>query len=172
MLSLTSSVSGCVFLPAIVSSRVGIHTVCVLLLLSSSEEGGDASAERDESVDLPPQSVLFEELLKVVTRAVAKLNIDWPAEKECQEHPKSKLDECFLRSKSPPPRRGLPFFPDLHTEVSRSWNKPYSVCLFSPHISHYSNVLGLNEWDNGKMPRVEETLVSFLLAVPRYYPPS
>ncbi len=26
-----------------------------------------------------------------MTRAVAKLNIDWPAEIECQEHPKSKL---------------------------------------------------------------------------------
>ncbi len=49
-------------------------------------------------MDLPPQSVLFEELLEMVTRAVAKLNIEWPAERECQEHLKSKLDECFLCS--------------------------------------------------------------------------
>ncbi len=131
-------------------------------VLSSSEEGDDASTDRDESVDLPPQSVLFEELLEVVTRAVAKLNIDWPTEKDKQERPKSKLDERFLHPKSLPPRRGLPFFPDLHTEVSRSWDKPYSARLFSPNVSHYSNVVGLNERGYGKIPRVEDTLAGYL----------
>ncbi len=67
----------------------------------SSEEGESASVERDEAVDLPPQSVSFEELLEVVTRAVAKLNIELPTDKERQEHPKSKLDEHFLHSRSP-----------------------------------------------------------------------
>ncbi len=88
-----------------------------MLVLSSSEEEGSASVDRDEAVDLPPQSVLFEELLEVMTRAVAKLNIECSAERECQEHPKSKLDERFLCSRSPPPCRGLPFSPDLHTEL-------------------------------------------------------
>ncbi len=46
------------------------------LALSSSEEEGGASVDRDKAVDLPPQSVLFEELLEVVARVVAKLNID------------------------------------------------------------------------------------------------
>ncbi len=132
------------------------------LVLSSSEEGDDASADRDESVDLPPQSVLFEELLEVMSRAVAKLNIDRPAEKDQQEHPKSKLDERFLNPKSLPPRRGLPFFPDLHTEVSRSWDKPFSARLFSPNVSHYSNVVGLNEHSYGKIPQVEDTLAGYL----------
>ncbi len=48
---------------------------------ASSEEEGSASVDQNEAVDLPPQSVLFEELLEVVTRAVARLNIEWPAEK-------------------------------------------------------------------------------------------
>ncbi len=61
-------------------------------------------------MDFPPQSVLFEELLEVVTRAVANLNIDWPAGNWRRERPKSKLDERFLCLKSPPPRRGLQFF--------------------------------------------------------------
>ncbi len=73
------------------------------LVLSSSEEGDDSCANQDESVDLPPQSVLFEELLEVVTRAVAKLNIDWPAKKDQKGRPESKLDECFLCPKSLPP---------------------------------------------------------------------
>ncbi len=49
------------------------------LALSSSEDEGGAIVDRDEAVDLPPQSVLIEELLEVVTRAVAKLKIEWPA---------------------------------------------------------------------------------------------
>ncbi len=83
------------------------------LLLSSSEE------EDVESADYSPiQSPQYEELLEVVTCAVAKLNIDWPAENQTKKQ-KSKLDERFLRSKSLPPCRSLTFFPDLHTEVWR-----------------------------------------------------
>ncbi len=86
------------------------------LVSTSFEEEGSASIERDEAVGLPPQSVSFEEQLEVVTRAVEKLNIEWPADKERQEHPKSKVDKRLLRSRSPPPHRGLPFSPNLHNE--------------------------------------------------------
>ncbi len=64
------------FLPARTTLRVGIHTVCVSLVWE--------------------QSVQFEELLEVVSQAVAKLNIDWPLEEQ-DEHPKSKFDQSFLR---------------------------------------------------------------------------
>ncbi len=84
---------------------------CSALLLSSSE-GVDV-----ESADYSPiQSPQYEELLEVVTHALAKLNIDWAAEKQT-ELQINKLDEHFLRTKSLPPRRSLPFFPDLHTEL-------------------------------------------------------
>ncbi len=63
-----------------------------------------------------PQSRAYEELVEVVTRAVEKLYTDWPAERE-DVRSKSKLDECILPSRAQPQRRGLPFFPDLHTEV-------------------------------------------------------
>ncbi len=59
--------------------------------------------------DSPPQSPQYEELLEVVTHAVAKLNVDCPAEKQAEPQ-KSKLDERFLRARSPPPRWSLPFF--------------------------------------------------------------
>ncbi|MCI4378954.1 hypothetical protein PGIGA_G00222290 [Pangasianodon gigas] len=81
------------------------------LHLSSSEEVDV------ESVDPEPQSPQYGELLEVVTRAVAKLCIDWPAE-TWPEPRCSKLDEHFLRSRPPPPPRSLPFFPDLHTELT------------------------------------------------------
>ncbi len=117
--------------------------------------------EEMESVDEPPQSLQYEELLEVVTRAVDKLKIDWPAEQQTESRG-SKLDERFLRARPPPPHRSLPFFPDLHTEVCRSWGRPYSSRLFIPSSNYYGNVVGLDECGYRAMPKVEQTLASYL----------
>ncbi len=109
------------------------------LLLSSSGEVDVKSIE-----DSPPQFPQYEKLLEVVIRVVAKLSIDWPAEK-LSEPQKSKLDERFPHTKLLPPRWSLPFFPNLHTEVSRLWRKPFSACLFIPAFDYYGNVAGLSE---------------------------
>ncbi|KAL0155764.1 hypothetical protein M9458_050027, partial [Cirrhinus mrigala] len=127
------------------------------LPISSSEEVDVVSVDEAAA----PQFPQYEELLEVVTRAVAKLSIDWPAE-PLVEPQKSKLDERFLRSRPPPARRSLPFFPDLHTEVSRSWNAPFSSRLFIPASYNYGYVAGLDERGYRAMPRVEQTLASYL----------
>ncbi len=57
------------------------------LQLSDSEELDAANARDTE--DSPPQSRAYEEL--VVTRAVEKLSIDWPAERE-NVRSRGKLD--------------------------------------------------------------------------------
>ncbi|KAL0175435.1 hypothetical protein M9458_027765, partial [Cirrhinus mrigala] len=116
------------------------------LHLSSSEEGDLESTAEEAS----PQSVQYEELLEVVTRA----------EKAAPQQ--SKLDERFLWSKPPSPRRSLPFFPDLHKEIARSWERPYSARLFVPASDYYGNVAGLDERAYKAMPRVEQTLASYL----------
>ncbi|KAL0193306.1 hypothetical protein M9458_011602, partial [Cirrhinus mrigala] len=116
------------------------------LHLSSSEEG-----DLESAVEEPlPQSPQYEEILEVVTRA----------EKAAPQ--KSKLDERFLWSKPPPPTRSLPFFPDLHAEISRSWGRPFSARLFVPASDYYSNVVGLDERAYKAMPRVEQALASYL----------
>ncbi|KAI2657205.1 hypothetical protein H4Q32_021306 [Labeo rohita] len=84
-----------------------------------------------ECVEVAPQSPQYEELLEVVTRAVAKLNIDWPAEKQAEPQ-RSKLDERFL------PR------------------------LFVPASDYYGNVAGTTECGYRAIPRVEQTLASYL----------
>ncbi|ROI78118.1 Deleted in malignant brain tumors 1 protein [Anabarilius grahami] len=70
-----------------------------VLNVSSSEELDVKSIDAAESEDTPFHSPAYEELMEVVTRAVAKLNLEWPAEREEVCH-KSKLDECFLPSRA------------------------------------------------------------------------
>ncbi|XDV54162.1 hypothetical protein PO909_022516 [Leuciscus waleckii] len=120
-----------------VEARVAVSSPPIeapILQLSSSEELDVVSIEA-ESEDSPPQSHAFEELLDVITRAVDRLSIEWPEDRQ-DVRSKSKLDERFLPSRAQPQRRSLPFFPDLHTEVWRSWGKPVSYRVFSPHTSH------------------------------------
>ncbi|CAM4725499.1 unnamed protein product [Leuciscus chuanchicus] len=131
-----------------------------ILQLSSSEELDVVSVEA-ESEDSPPQSHAFEELLDVITRAVDRLSIEWPEDRQ-DVRSKSKLDERFLPSRAQPQRRSLPFFPDLHTEVSRSWGKPVSYRVYAPQTSHYSSIQNYKDYGYGEMPKVEETLASYL----------
>ncbi len=100
----------------------------------------------------PPQSRAYEELVEVVTRAVEKLSINWPAERD-DIRSKGKLDERFLPSRAKPQCRGLPFF---------SWEKPVSYRVYSTQTSHYSSILNKEVHGYGEMPKVEETLASYL----------
>ncbi|XDV19881.1 hypothetical protein PO909_025279 [Leuciscus waleckii] len=131
-----------------------------ILQLSSSEELDGVSIDA-ESEDSPPQSHAFEELLVVITRAVERLSIEWPEDRQGARS-KSKLDERFLPSRAQPQRRSLPFFPDLHTEVSRSWGKQVSYRVYTAQTSHYSSIYNYKEHGYGEMPKVEETLASSL----------
>ncbi len=148
-----------------------IHTVCTWSAWERStqsrlsREGSALLLSSEEEVDVesieysPLQSPQYEELLEVVTHAVAKLNIDWPAEKQAEPQ-KSKLDERFLHTKPLPPRRSLPFFPDLHTEVLRSWKKPFSARLFIPASDYYGNVAGLGDCGYRAMPTQSRCLLA------------
>ncbi|CAM4555428.1 unnamed protein product [Leuciscus chuanchicus] len=146
-----------------VEARIAVSSPPIeapILQLSSSEELDVVSIEA-ESEDSPPQSHAFEELLDVITRAVDRLSIEWPEDRQ-DVRSKSKLDERFLPSRAQPQRRSLPFFPDLHTEVSRSWGKPVSYRVYAPQTSHYSSIQKYKDYGYGEMPKVEETLASYL----------
>ncbi len=96
---------------------------------SDSEDFGPALADA-----LPPSgqearpSAAYSDLVDVLSRATEKLKLDWPDEP--RESRASKLDERFLSgAHSKPERRKLPFFSDLHREISRSWKQPFSSRL-------------------------------------------
>lgn len=106
-----------------------------VLHISSSEELDIESIDTGEAEDSLPHSSAYEEQVEVVSRVVARLNIDWPAEKQDVRR-KSKLDDRCLPSQAQPPHRGLLFFPDLHTEVLRLCKKPVSYIEYTVHRHH------------------------------------
>ena len=81
-----------------------------MLQLSSSEELDVVSIDTGDYESSPAHTSVDEELLEVLTRAVAKLNIDWPADDVETESRNCLLDERYLPSRSRSPRWELPFF--------------------------------------------------------------
>ncbi len=121
---------------------------------SDSEDFGPALADA-----LPPSgqeaqpSAAYSELVDVLSRATEKLALDWPDEP--RESRASKLDERFLiGAHSKLERRKLPFFSDLHREISSSWKQPFS--------SRLTNLVGSVKQGYTAMPVIEDTLASHL----------
>ncbi len=129
---------------------------------SDSEDFGPALADA-----LPPSgqearpSAAYSELVDVLSRATEKLALDWPDEP--RESRASKLDERFLSgAHSKPERRKLPFFSDLHREISSSWKQTFSSRLTNAAASDFTNLVGSVEQGYTAMPVIEDTLASHL----------
>ncbi len=129
---------------------------------SDSEDFGPALADA-----LPPSgqearpSAAYSELVDVLSRATEKLALDWPDEP--RESRASKLDEWFLSgAHSKSERRKLPFFSDLHREISGSWKQPFSSRLTNAAAADFTNLMGSVEQGYTAMPVVEDTLASQL----------
>ncbi len=97
----------------------------------------------------------------MLSRATEKLSLDWPDEP--RESQASKLDERFLSGpNSRPKRRKLPFFSDLHQEISRSWKQPFSSRLTNAAAVDFTKLVGSVEQGYTAIPVVEDTLASHL----------
>ncbi len=134
----------------------------LLTAASDSEDFGPVLADA-----LPPSgqearpSAAYSELVDVLSRATEKLSLDWPDEPRKSQA--SKLDERFLSSpNSRPERRKLPFFSDLHQEISRSWKQPFSSCLTNAAAADFTNLVSSVEEGYTAIPVVEDTLASHL----------
>ncbi len=80
-----------------------------------------------------------------------------------RESQSSKLDERFLSGpNSRHSWRKLPFFNDLHHEISRSWKQPFSSRLTNVAAADFTNLVGSVEQGYTAIPVVENTLTSHL----------
>ncbi len=114
----------------------------LLTAACDSEDFGPALADA-----FPPggqesrPSAAYSELVDVLSRATEKRSLDCPDEP--RESQSSKLDKRFLSGlNSRPERRKLPFFSDLHHEISRSWKTLFSSRLTNATASDFTNLLG------------------------------
>ncbi len=65
-----------------------------------------------------------EELIRVMTKAVNKIGLEWSPP---EEPSRSRLDEWFLPGRHQVLCQCLsPFFPEVHDELTKSWCAPYS----------------------------------------------
>ncbi len=97
----------------------------------------------------------------VLSRATEKISIDWP--NELRDSQSSKRDERFLSSPNSKPRwRKLPFFSDLHHEISRSWKQPFPTRLTNVSAADFTNLVGSVEQGYTAIPVIEDTLASHL----------
>ncbi|XP_067309542.1 macrophage mannose receptor 1-like [Pseudorasbora parva] len=109
--------------------------------------------------DSPLPTPASEQLMEVLSRAVARLNINWPQEHNEQASVKSRLDERFLPVCSvQPPWQSLPVFIDHRTEVSKSWKRPVSSCIFSSHTVQLRCLVGKVYSAAGQAPACLHTM--------------
>ncbi len=141
------------------------------ILYTAASDSGDFGAA---SLDVLPSSgqeaqpsPAYTELVEVLTRATEKLSLDWPDEP--RESQSSKLDERFLSgSGSCQTKRKLPFFPDLHHKVSRSWKQPFSSRLTNTAAADFTSLILQSRVPGSTgstVPAVEDTLAAHLSPV-------
>ncbi len=121
---------------------------------SNSEEFGAASLDVEDQEAQPSPAY---RLVDVLARTTEKLSLDWPDE-PCESQ-SSKLDERFLGGSGLRlVRRKLPFFPDLHHKISRSWKQPFSSRLTNAASADFTNLVGSVERGYAAVPAIEDTL--------------
>ncbi|KAL0173531.1 hypothetical protein M9458_029499, partial [Cirrhinus mrigala] len=118
-------------------------------------EGEEAEAE-PSLISCPA----YEELLEVMDRATARLDLPWKRAREVA--PRGRLNERYLSDHSLPAQVSLPFLPDLHTEIEKVWKRPHSSRIHNFPHSNYANIEGMREHGYQRLPPVEETLASYL----------
>ncbi len=130
-------------------------------LLGYAQEEQEMSESEDVETELSQNSCpAYEELLDVMERATAWLDLPW--ERTKMAAPRGCLDERFLPGHKTPAQVNLPFLPDLHTEVEKEWKKPFSARIHRFQHNSYANITGMRGNGYERMPPVEETLASYL----------
>ncbi|CAM4629912.1 unnamed protein product [Leuciscus chuanchicus] len=106
------------------------------------------------------RSTFDAELLRLLTKAVEDLGLDWSLP---DEPAPSRLDGCFLPGRrSTPHTRPAPFLPELHEELTKSWKAPFSARLRSTVSSTLSLVDGAKDKGYLCIPPVEEPVATHL----------
>ncbi len=75
--------------------------------------------------------------------ATVRLDLHWRDKKGGVA--RSRLDERFLSEHNLPAPVSLPFLPDLHSEIMKAWDKPYSARIHRYKHANYADIKGMRE---------------------------
>ncbi|KAI2663441.1 IgA FC receptor [Labeo rohita] len=129
-------------------------------LLGSTQEEQELLDEEMQPESSQTSYPAYDELLEVMERTTARLDLPWERVKKVS--PRGRLDEHFLSDHNSPAQVSLPFLPDLHSEVVKAWNKPFSSRIHRFQHTSYANIERMRENGYERMPHIEETLASYL----------
>ncbi len=115
-------------------------------------------------------SVAYLELVDVLSRTTAKSPIDWPASPASISLPNS-TKRFPQRPKFKAWTEEATVFLDLHHEISRFWNQPFSSPLTNAAATDFTDIVGSVEQGYTSIPVVENTLASHLSGTLLKVPP-
>lgn len=132
------------------------------LMSIATSQGGLESMEDEDSAALPPSGVPMlpesdPELTTMLSRAAESIGLEWNPP-PCPE--RLRLDDWFLGAacgdhQHPPP---VPFFPEVHQEVTSSWKAPLTARNRSGAISAFTALDGGAAKGYAGIPPVERSV--------------
>ncbi len=101
-----------------------------------------------------------EELIRVMTKAVNELGLEWSPP---DEPSRCRLDEWFLPRRHQALRQpSSPFFPEVHNELTKSWHAPFSSRICPSASVALTSVDGTEEKGYEHLPRLDESVAAHL----------
>ncbi len=126
----------------------------------SASEKEDWVGSEPEQLSSSEPSDLQEELMRVLSKAVQELELTWDPP---EEPVRSKLDSWYFRStRKADSRASVPFFPDVHEQLVKTWSAPQSARVHSNTQAMFSHVDGAEAHGYVRSPPVEETVAAHL----------
>ncbi len=101
-----------------------------------------------------------EELIRVMTKAVNELGLEWSRP---EEPSRSRLEEWFLLGRHQALRqRSSPFFPEVHYELTKLWRAPYSSWIRPSASVALTSIDGAEEKGYKHLPPLDESVAAHL----------
>ncbi len=101
-----------------------------------------------------------EELIRIMTKAVNKLGLEWSLP---EEPSRSRLNKCFLPGRHKALRRcSFPFFSEVHDELTKSWHAPYSSRIRPSASVALTSVDGTEDKGYEHLPPLDESVAAHL----------
>ncbi|CAM4466038.1 unnamed protein product [Leuciscus chuanchicus] len=144
----------------VVSEAASVEKDSCSLLASGSEDWASSEDLAPPARKPTTRANIEKELMRVLALAAASLGLEWSA----PELPsRTRLDGSFLPGeRTSPESKPAPFLPELHEEVAKAWNAPYSARTRSSVSPAFSSLDNAKDRGYLSLPPVEQAIATHL----------